>query len=124
MEHNLENDIRAAEWICNKVRTRDDYAQNLYAALCNMQWQRLEVMPILKDETWGCSWRYAGGLIAAIRQQGDYIDWYCSGIGSAEGGFGLGHRTGEGFVPEGVITDQIAQDLKQLGWTPIPYDNL
>ena len=116
MEHNLENDIRAAEWICNKVRTRDDYAQNLYAALCNMQWQRLEVMPILKDETWGCSWRYAGGLIAAIRQQGDYIDWYCSGIGSAEEGFGLGHRTGDGFVAEGQVTEEIEQDLRTLGW--------
>jgi hypothetical protein len=123
MDYNLENDILATEYICDKVRTRDDYAQNLYAALCNQEWQRLEVMPILKDETWGCSWRYAGGLIARIRQAGDYIDWYCSGIGSAEEGFGLGHRTGDGFVPEGQVTEEIESDLRQLGWAPAEHQD-
>jgi hypothetical protein len=124
MEYSLETDIKHAKWICDRVMTSDTYAQNLYAALCNMQWQRLEVMPILKKELWHCSWRYAGGIIATIRQQGDYIDWYCSGIGSEEEGFGLGYRTGEGFVPEGQVTEEIESDLKQLGWIPIPYDNL
>jgi hypothetical protein len=119
MDHNLETDLKNTTWICDKVRASDTYAQNLYAALCNMQWQRLEVMPILKDERWSCSWRYAGGIIATIRQQGDYIDWYCSGIGSEEEGFGLGYRTGEGFVPEGQVTEQIKTDLQQLGWMPI-----
>jgi hypothetical protein len=124
MDHNLETDLKNTTWICDKVRASDTYAQNLYAALCNMQWQRLEVMAILKKQLWHCSWRYAGGIIAKIRQQGDYIDWYCSGIGSEEEGFGLGCRTGEGFVPEGQVTEEIETDLQQLGWMPISYDNL
>ena len=115
-ENNLEYDLRTTDWILDKVRTRDDYAQNLYAALCNNDFQRVEVMPILQDQTWGCSWRYAGGIIADMRETGDYIDWYCSGIGSAEEGFGLGHRSGEGFVSEGHVTSEVEQDLADLGW--------
>jgi hypothetical protein len=117
MEYNLENDILATEWICNKVCARDDYAQNLYASLCNQSWQRQEVMPILKDETWGCSWRYAGGLVARIRQQGDYMNWYCSGIGD---GLGNGDEDGtRGYVPEGTVTEEIELDLATIGWRPV-----
>jgi hypothetical protein len=123
MDHNLETDLKNTTWICDKVRDSDTYAQNLYAALCNMQWQRLEVMPILKNELWHCSWRYAGGIIANMRMQGDYIDWYCSGIGSAEEGFGLGLASGEGYVPEGQITEEIEADLRQIGWTQVEYRN-
>jgi hypothetical protein len=123
MDYNLETDLKNTTWICDKVRASDTYAQNLYAALSNMTWQRLEVMPILKDERWSCSWRYAGGIIARIRQAGDYIDWYCSGIGSEEEGFGLGLRTGEGFVAEGQVTEEIETDLRQLGWTPVEHRN-
>lgn len=114
---NLEWDLRTTDWILDKVRTSDRYAQNLYAALCNMSWQRLDVMPILRDQQWGCSWRYAGGIIADMREQGDYIDWYCSGIGE---GLGNGDADGtRGYVPEGVVTEEIEQDLKQLGWQPV-----
>lgn len=120
---NLEWDLRTTDWILDKVRSSDRYAQNLYAALCNMSWQRLDVMPILQDQLWGCSWRYAGGIIADMREQGDYIDWYCSGIGSAEEGFGLGHASGEGYVPEGHVTEEIESDLKRLGWQPVEHRN-
>lgn len=110
---NLEYDLRTTEWILAKVK-EDRYAQNLYAALCNILWQRTDVFPILKDEYWSCSWRYAGGIIADMRQQGDYIDWYCSGIGS---GLGNGDEEGvKGYVSEGTVTEEIEQDLKQLGW--------
>jgi len=118
---NLEYDLRSTDWILAKVRASDAYAQNLYAAMCNMEWQRLDVMPILQDQRWGCSWRYAGGIIADMRESGDYIDWYCSGIGSAEQGFGLGKASGEGYVAEGVVTEEIEADLKQLGWQPVEY---
>ena len=77
---NLEYDLRSTEWILEKVRSSVSYAQNLYAALCNNDFQKLDVMPILTDKFWSCSWRYAGGIVADMRQQGDYIDWYCSGI--------------------------------------------
>ena len=74
-ENNLEWDLRTTSWILKKVQDRR-YAQNLYAAMCNMRWQRLDVMPILKDEFWSCSWRYAGGIVADMREEGDYMDWY------------------------------------------------
>jgi hypothetical protein len=113
-ENNMEYDLRISELMLNKVRASDTYAQNLYAALCNNNFQRLDVLPILKGETWSCSWRYAGGIIADMRQEGDYIDWYCSGIGS---GLGNGDEDGtKGYVGEGRVTDEIREDLKTLGW--------
>jgi hypothetical protein len=82
--------------------------------MCNRDWQKREVLPILKDETWSCTWRYAGGIIADMREQGDYIDWYCSGIGD---GLGNGDSDGtKGFVSEGTVTDEVADDLYTLGW--------
>jgi hypothetical protein len=101
-----------------KARARDDYAQNIYAALCNMRWQRLETFPILKDEYWSCSWRSAGGIVADMQEKGDYIDWYCSGIGNSDDGYGLSHKQANGYVPEGTVTDEILTDFSALGWTP------
>lgn len=112
-ENNLEFDLRTTSWVIQKCRS-DSYAQNLYAALCNMRWQKRDVLPILKDEHWSCSWRSAGGIVADIQGKGDYIDWYCSGIGD---GLGNGDATGvKGYVPEGTVTDEIENDLYVLGW--------
>lgn len=108
----LEYDLRSTDWILEKVRSSDVYAQNLYAAMCNNEFQKLDVMPILKDQRWSCSWRYAGGIIADMRQEGDYIDWYCSGIGGVAGE----HDNVNGFQPESTVTVEIEQDLKKLGW--------
>jgi hypothetical protein len=77
---NLEYDLRSTDWILEKVRGDDVYAQNLYAAMCNNDFTKREMWPILKDQRWSCSWRYAGGIIADMQEKGDYIDWYCSGI--------------------------------------------
>ena len=111
---NLEYDLLTTGWILDKARASETYAQNLYAAMCNREFQRLEVLPVLKEQTWGCSWRYAGGIIADMRQQGDYIDWYCSGIGE---GLGNGDIDGtKNYVGEGYVTDEIREDLKRLGW--------
>jgi len=117
---NMEYDLRSSEWMCDKVRNSDTYAQNLYAAMCNMQFIKLDVMPILKNQRWSASWRHAGGIIADMREQGDYIDWYCSGIGNAELGNGLEESK---YVPEGVVTEEIANDLKTLGWVAAEWDN-
>lgn len=120
-DNDMEWDLRTTDWILEKVRASDTYAQNLYAAMCNNDFQKLEVMPILKDEVWHCSWRYAGGIIADMRQQGDYIDWYCSGIGD---GLGNGDSDGsKGYVGESVVTDEIRADLKQLGWIVVDWKN-
>ena len=79
-KNNMEYDLLTTDWILEKVRNSESYAQNLYAAMCNNGFIKLEVLPILKEEEWSASWRYAGGIIADMRQEGDYIDWYCSGI--------------------------------------------
>lgn len=119
-KNNLEYDLRSTEWILDKVRTSDTYAQNLYAAICNNDFIKNEVWPILKEDSWSCSWRYAGGIIADMREQGDYIDWYCSGMGS---GLGNGDEDGtKKYVSESVVTDEIRADLLKLGWLVEEYN--
>lgn len=131
---NLEWDLRTTDWILEKARASESYAQNLYAAMCNNDFQRLEVMPILADKTWSCSWRYAGGIVAHMRGEGDYIDWYCSGI--RNDGFDdpeeLKKLTEDQlarlaiydrFVSESVVTDEIRADLKRLGWLVLDEQN-
>ena len=117
-ENDLEYDLRTCEWILAKARASDTYAQNIYAAMCNMRWQRTDVFPILKDEFWSCSWRSAGGIVADMLEKGDYIDWYCSGIGNSDDGYGLSHKQADGYVSEGKVTDEIREDFAALGWRP------
>jgi hypothetical protein len=126
MPFDLQADIQASAALVAKIKSRDDYAQNLYAALCNMQWQKTEVMPILKDELWTCSWRAAGGIVAELRGEGDYLDWYCSGMGGlADYDYEEGERVMslKKYVTESTVTDEIRQDLRQIGWHPVPYDD-
>ena len=116
VDHNLEKDIQACEWMLKKVVDNETYAQNLYAAMCNNVFQPNQVWPRLRDEYWSCSWRAAGGIVADLRGQGDYIDWYCSGI------MGVGETDSfRGYVSESTITDEIRQDLFAIGWTVEPY---
>lgn len=100
---NLEWDLRTSDVMCCKVQD-EDYAKALYAALCNTDWIRIDVIPLLrqdpKQDMWSCSWRYAGGIIADMLEEGDYIDWYCSGN-------------------EGYIDPEVAEDLRALGWQGI-----
>lgn len=117
-KNNLEYDLRSTDWVVEKARSSDGYAQNIYAALCNNEFQKLDVIEILKDNIWSCSWRYAGGIVSHMRESGDYIDWYCSGIGDGLGN-GDSDRT-KGYVGEGCITDEVREDLQKLGWVPIP----
>jgi len=123
-ENNLEWDLLTTDWILEKVRASDSYAQNLYAAMCNMEWQSKAFWPTLKEQHWGCSWRYAGGIVADMQQKGDYIDWYCSGISGGDEpdvyGQGLDLQRKK-YVPEGTVTEEIERDLDRLGWIPVPY---
>lgn len=112
-EHNLEYDLRTSEDMCERVRDAI-YAQNLYAALCNNAWRRDDdVQRKLTGETWSCSWRHAGGILADMRGDGDYIDWYMSGMDP------FGDGMAEGSVTEGTVTDQIRADIHALGWSQV-----
>lgn len=106
---NLEYDLRSSPEILSKARNSEVYSQNLYAALCNNRF-------FYGDKEWTCSWRHAGGIIADMRQEGDYIDWYCSGIGSDP-------ESSQGYVGESFVTDEIKLDLMKLGWIVKPYDD-
>jgi hypothetical protein len=133
IERDLERELIASDVV--RQHCRDDvYAQNLYAALCNMRWQPTEVWPMLKDELWSCSWRHAGAVVAQLRNSintgpdgiadtADYLDWYCSGIiPESDQDDAVGEiRSTQGYVSEGTVTDQIRQDLAALGWHPVPW---
>jgi len=108
--NNLEWDLRTTDWILAKARSSSTYAQNIYASLCNNQFQKQEVWPLLQGKQWSCSWRYAGGIVADMLERGDYMDWYCSGIRDAD------IVAAQGYVGEGEVTEQIRDDLKRLGW--------
>lgn len=143
-KNNMEYDLRSTEWILEKVRASEVYAQNLYAAMCNNDFQRMEVentaenlVDVLKDglPNWSCSWRYAGGIIADMREDGDYIDWYCSGIRDNRemDDDQFQQLTKEqqeryiitkDFVGESVVTDEIRSDLAKLGWKVIQDDDI
>ena len=126
-KNNMEYDLRSSEWMVAKVRASEAYAQNLYAAMCNRDFIKNDVWPLLKGQRWSCSWRYAGGIVAHMDGKGDYIDWYCSGI---KGGpltederAKLTEDTlkeidwmNEHYVGEGHVTDEIRADLLKLGW--------
>ena len=125
-KNNMEYDLRSSKELCDKAKQSDNYAQNLYAAMCNMTWQSREFWQELKGEVWSASWRHAGGIVADMREEGDYIDWYCSGIGNEELGNGLTGAIpdisdGRDYVPEGTITEEIELDLNRLGWRPVPW---
>ena len=123
---NLEFDLLTTEWILEKARAKESYAQNLYAAMCNNEFVKKEMWPILKDQRWSCSWRYAGGIVADMRQEGDYIDWYCSGMGGLNQEFDAKETNEQwqqrtGYVPESVVTEEIENDLHKLGWLVVKY---
>ena len=117
--NNMEYDLLTTDWILEKVRNSDTYAQNLYASMCNNEFTRNDVWPILTEKRWSCSWRYAGGIIADMQEKGDYIDWYCSGIRDHD----ANHPDLKDYVGEGQVTDDIRNDLLKLGWIVIDDDS-
>ena len=101
-ERNLAKELAQDLDILHRVKD-DAYAHKLYAAITNTEWQPDEVMDILRDATWSASWRGAGRIISDLRNEGDYMDWYCSGF-------------------EGYVHDDIRAELKRLGWVCVEED--
>ena len=124
---NMEYDLRSTQWIIDKTKNDEVYAQHLYASMCNNDFTKNDVWPILTEKRWSCSWRHAGGIIADMQGKGDYIDWYCSGIRDSkildDDEFRAltkeqqeSYIQGKRFVPESCVTDEIREDLLKLGW--------
>jgi hypothetical protein len=125
--NNMEYDLCTTDWIINKAKASRVYSQNLYSALCNNYFVKNDVWPLLTDTRWHCSWRYAGGIVSKMREEGDYLDWYCSGITDMrdvddEQFFQFTKEEQEEyvqykqFVGESVVTEEIRNDLLILGW--------
>lgn len=113
MKYSLEQDLYLNDRIRNKAAGNDTYCQNLYAALCNNEFQKLAVEPILTDDRWSCSWRYAGGVASKLfnnLSHDDYMQYYCAGLGLHES---------DGYVHEETVTDEIRADLSSLGWVVV-----
>ena len=119
MKSNLEHDLLKTDWISYKCTINEVYAQNLYAALCNNIF-------IKNDQEWTASWRYAGKIVSDLIKEDnrhnkdrwrsrDYLDWYCSGASAGKI---------PGYVNEGFVTQEINNDLLNLGWTYRPYESI
>jgi len=113
--HDLELDIRRDASICENVRNNDSYAQNLYAALCNTEWQEQDVWEILSNRVWSCTWRRSGYIVAQIRRSGSYLDWYCSGVRAQT------ELESHEFCTEGEVAPKIKDDLRRIGWTQVDH---
>jgi len=79
------------------IRNNDKVCVELWSALANVDWYHPE-----KHLEASYSFRAAGGLIAEIKGEGDYMDWYCSG-------------------PYAEVSDRIAHALRKEGWI---YDDI
>ena len=104
MSNGFEEDLAASSLIKNKVQD-NQYAHELYCALCNTMWWHTEI-----NGPYHCSWKYAAGLVGDLRaKHEDYLDFYCGGARDSLNG---------GRDPfEGVVTERISTDLLTLGWT-------
>jgi hypothetical protein len=127
---NMEYDLRSAKWICDKAKASEAYAQNIYAAICNNEFIKNDVWPLLTDKRWSASWRSAGGIVANMVEKGDYIDWYCSGIHNEWSDEEFNNATKNqqerylylknNFVGESNVTEEVREDLLKLGWVVAP----
>ncbi len=88
----------ALRTLADRIGADDVFAREVYASLCNMQWQRDDM-----EELVSLSWRAAGGVVADLVGRGEcYLDYYCSGN-------------------ESVVSERVREALGELGWTPVPW---
>jgi len=88
----FENDLR--ELYSVEIQKNRDFGNELWSALTNVGWMHNDDP---EQKSHGYSFRSAGGFVASMLADSDYMEWYCSS-------------------PEGVVSDRIANDLAQMGW--------
>jgi hypothetical protein len=110
----LVKDIYQADWLVDKIRQDYIYSQNVYAAMCNNKFLKLDVIDVLAEYYWTSSWRRNGYIISEIANRNEsYLDYYCSSyVNNDETIDDDKHLVGEGYV-----TDEVRQDFLKLGWT-------
>ena len=47
----MQTDMMESDWFRNKVKQSKSYAQNLYAAMCNNEFQKQDIWEVLTDNT-------------------------------------------------------------------------
>ena len=93
----LERDLARSDRIRGLVRS-ELFATLLYSALCNTLWRHKGA-----GTDWRCSWRHAGSIVAALRGEGCYLEWYCS-------------------MHEGFVDEQVLAEIGALGWELVEAD--
>ena len=91
----LERDLVASSLFRDRVRF-PAFAELLYASLCGTRWRHRAT-----GTAWSASMRQAGAIVANVRGEGDYLDWYCSG-------------------GEDVVDERIAALIGELSWDLVP----
>ena len=56
-----------------RIQTDGACGVEMWSALANVDWHAPD------GDIISCSFREAGDLVAWLREEGDYMDWYCSG---------------------------------------------
>lgn len=75
-----------------RIRSDGALAVAMWSALANMEWHHADGAVV------SYSFRAAGDFVAWLWEDGDYLDWYCSG-------------------EPGVVAEAIAETLAKHGWT-------
>ena len=91
----FEDDLR--EVFTARMKGSGEFCSEVWSSLANIVWENKD------GAEFAASFRYAGGLIADIIGEGDYMDWYCSG-------------------DYAVVSQEISSGMLTLGWTPHEYD--
>jgi hypothetical protein len=98
MKYDLKADIAVNPQLVAKIKSRDDYAQSLYAAMCNMQWQHSETFSIQRNDIW-------------------------SGVGNIVVDLHSVFSVDQDYMPETTVTLEVLNDLRLLGWHSMPWQD-